>query len=148
MSKDIFKQTPIAPSNLKPIIPEGTDLNLLTDQVHRDKAISDAASAASRQKWAEEMVEARIKAQREDDAAAREAAEKKKWHEDIAKRKSEDAAKRAEMRQRELKSKISTFIGACADIGAVVEELQDMNCVQVRLLRETLKALVETLPTA
>ena len=156
-ASDMFKQTPIAPSNLKPILPENVDLNAVTDDILKRKAIDDAAGEAKRKQWAEEMVAARVKAQREDDAAAREEERLRLWHADCAKKRADGAAAKAtaaadkakrqfDARQKELKAKLSTFIATCVDVASDLEEIEDKNCVQVRLLRESVNALLESFP--
>lgn len=162
------KQTPIPPSNLKPLIPEDTDLNAMTDKIWKEKIISDAESAEKIKRWAEEQVAIRIKNQREDDAAAREAERLRLWHEKnaadraaeaaskAANRAAEAASKAAEAadkakrqhdaRQKELKGNLTAFIAACVQVASDLEEIEDKNCVQVRLLRESINALIESFP--
>lgn len=158
--KDFFKQTPIAPTNLKPILPDDVNLNDLTDQILKDKAILDAQRAEEAKKFGEQLLADRIAAQRAEDAENRrkqqEADDKKKWHDDVARRNREaeaaktaaaaDKAKRLHVaRQIELKAKLSTLLVSLADAGLIVEELEDKNCLQVKLLVEAATQLVHSI---
>lgn len=149
MTSDFFKQTPIAPSNLKPLIPEGADMNQITDSIVASKAALEAESKANLAKLAadEYQIQCRIaRAEIADNAAkAAERAIKKDFHDNVSRRAQEAEARKKEDRQRAVLLQVVDFTASVGKAALLIDELTSRDIREVRLLRAALDELLISL---
>lgn len=150
-ASDMFQQTPVT---LKPkeLIPDGLDMNNVTDSIVASKAANEAESKKNLDAFVAQEYELAVRSARAEIAANKEkakeieiAARRSEWHTDVAKRNAEKDKQKHAARQREIKSKLGVLAAEIADASILVEELDDKKCVQAQLLTAAAKQLAHLL---
>lgn len=148
---NFFQQTPV--SSKPPVVPHGTDLNSIAREAEASKAKIDAENKKNMDAFMarEREILANIyRAEMADEAKKAEAAKtaeaNRLWHERNAKERADKENRKRVAEQTAVKTRIAKFISDCAIVANDLQIVEDKNCVQVKLLREAVSAMLKSFP--